>query len=69
MGELASVAPELDPLSDMPEGQVERRLAKLLDELTGVRFAARGRQLIVDCKAHVRLPALMVQRPGQSVTY
>ena len=35
------------------EGQVERRLPKLLDELAGGRFVALGRQLVMDCQAYV----------------
>ena len=37
----------------MLEGQVERRLPKLLNELPGVCFVARSRQLVMDCEAHV----------------
>ncbi len=53
----------------MLEGQVERRLSKLLDQLAGVRFVARGRQLVMDGQAHVVSLAFMVQRPGQFVTH
>ena len=43
---VALVTPELDNLADVLEGQVERRLPKLLDELAGVRLVARdGYQL------------------------
>ena len=52
----------------MLEGQVERRLPKLLHELPGVRFVARdGRQLVMNGQAHVVSLAFMVQRPGPSV--
>ena len=37
-------ASELDLIADVPEGQVERHLPKLLDELAGVVFVARSRQ-------------------------
>ena len=37
---VALVAQELDDFADVLEGQVERRLPKLLDELSGVRFVA-----------------------------
>jgi hypothetical protein len=37
----------------MLDGQVERRLPKLLHELARVRFVARGGQLVMDCQAHV----------------
>ena len=66
---VALVAPELDNFADVLEGQVERRLPKLLDELAGVRFVARGRQLVMNRQAHVVSLAFMVQRPGQSVTH
>ena len=66
---VALVAPELDNFADVLEGQVERRLTKLLDELAGVRFVARGRQLVMNRQAHVVSLAFMVQRPGQSVTH
>ena len=36
-------APELDDFADVLEGQIERRLPKLLHELPGVRFVARSR--------------------------
>ena len=61
---IALVAPELDDLADVLEGQVERRLPKLLDELPGVRFVARGRQLVMDCQAHV--VSFSVSRAGSS---
>jgi hypothetical protein len=51
------------------ERQVERRLTKLLDELAGVLFVTRGRQLVMNCQTHVVLLAFMVQRSGQSVTH
>jgi hypothetical protein len=44
-------------------------LTKLLDELAGVRLVARGRQLVMNCQAHVVSLAFMVQRSGQSVTH
>jgi hypothetical protein len=51
------------------EGQVQRRLPKLMDELPGVCFVARrGRKLIMEGKSHVVSLAFIVQRPGQSVT-
>ena len=53
----------------MLEGQVERRLTKLLDELAGVRFVACGRKLVMDCQAHVVSLAFMVQLSGKSVTH
>jgi hypothetical protein len=65
----ALVAPELDDFADMLEGQVERRLPKLLHELPGVCFVARSRQFVMDCQAHVVSLAIMVQRPGQSVIH
>jgi hypothetical protein len=66
---VALVAPEIDNLADMLEGQVERRLPKLLHELPGVCFVARSRQFVMDGQAHVVSLAFMVQRPGQSVTH
>jgi hypothetical protein len=63
------VAPELDYFADVLEGQIERRLSKLLNELAGVPFVARGRQLVMNGQAHVVSLAFMVQRPGQSVTH
>jgi hypothetical protein len=65
---VALVTPELDNLADVLEGQVERRLPKLLDQLAGVRFIAPGRQLVMDGQAHI-VPPFMVQRPSQSVTH
>jgi len=35
----------------------------------GVCFVARGRQLVMDCEAHVVSLAFMVQRSGQFVTH
>jgi hypothetical protein len=64
---IALVALKLDNLADVLEGQVERRLPKLLHELAGVRFVARSRQLVMDREAHIVSLALMVHRPGQSV--
>jgi hypothetical protein len=49
---IALVAPELGNVADALKGQVERRPPKLLDELAGVRFVARGRQLVVNRQAH-----------------
>jgi hypothetical protein len=66
---IALVSPELDNLADVLEGQVERDLTKLLDELPGVCFVARSRQLVMNGQAHIVSLALMVQRPGQSVTH
>ena len=42
----ALLAPERDDFAGVLEGQVERRLTKLLDELAGVRFVSGGRQLV-----------------------
>ncbi|MGO8928637.1 MAG: hypothetical protein ACLQU3_17350 [Limisphaerales bacterium] len=55
--------------ADKHAGQVERRLPKLLDQLAGVRLVARGRQLVMNGQSHVVSLAIMVQRPGQSVTH
>jgi hypothetical protein len=55
-------------VTDALKGQVERRLGKLLDDLSRVRFVARDGQLVMDCEAHVVSLAFMVQRPGQFVT-
>src|ERR1039458_385618 len=55
---IALVALELDDFADVLEGQVERRLPKLLDELPGVCFVARDRQLIMNRQSHVVLLAL-----------
>jgi hypothetical protein len=66
---IALVAPELDSFADVLEGQVERRLPKLLDQLAGVRLVARGRQLVMNRQSHVVSLAIMVQRPSQSVTH
>src|ERR1035441_1177682 len=41
-------APELDNLADVLEGQIERRLPKLLHELSGVCIVARGCQSVVN---------------------
>jgi hypothetical protein len=65
---IALVTRELDNLADVLEGQVERRLPKLLDELAGVRLVARGRQLIMNRQSHVVLLGFMVERIGLSVT-
>ena len=65
---VALVALKLANFANALEGQVERRLMELLDELAGVRFVPRGRQLVVNGQAHVVSQAFMVQRPGQSVT-
>jgi hypothetical protein len=62
-------ASELDNFADVLEGQVERRLTKLLDELAGVGFVSRGRQLVMNRQAHIVSLAFMVQRPGQRVTH
>jgi len=51
------------------EGQVERGLTKLLDELSGVRFVARGCQLVMNGQAHVVSLESIVQRSGQFVTH
>jgi hypothetical protein len=40
---IALLALKLDNFADMLEGQVERRLPKLLHELAGVRLVACGR--------------------------
>jgi hypothetical protein len=62
---VALVASELDNLADVLEGQVQRGLPKLLHELASVRFVARsGRQLIMDCKAHVLSLALWCSAPA-----
>ena len=61
---VALVAPEVDEVTDMPEGQVERRLPKLLDELAGVLFVARGGQLIMDGQAHIVSMALWCSAPS-----
>jgi hypothetical protein len=59
---------ELDDLADALEGQVERRLMELLDDLVGLGLVARGRQLVVNRQAHVVSMPFIVQRPGQPVT-
>jgi hypothetical protein len=64
---VALVALKLDNIADVLEGQVERRLPKLLHELPGVCFIARSCQLVMDRQAHVVSQAFMVQRPCQSV--
>jgi len=66
---IALIALELENLADVLEGQVERRLPKLLHELPGVCFVARRRQLVMDCKAHIVSLAFMVRCPGQFVTH
>ena len=60
---IALVALQLDDFANMLEGQVERRLVKLLDELARVRFVARGGQLVMNRQSHVVSLAFMVQRP------
>ena len=62
-------ASELDDFAHALEGQVERRLPKLLHELAGLGLVARGRQLVVNGQAHVMSLPVIVQRPGQSVTH
>jgi hypothetical protein len=37
---------EPDNFADVVKGEVERRLMQLLDDLAGVLFVARGRQLV-----------------------
>jgi len=44
----------------MLEGQVERRLTKLADELPGVLVVAGRLQLVVDGQAHVALLVVIV---------
>ena len=66
---IALVAPELGNFADVLEGQIQRGLTKLLDELEGVRYVARRRQLVINRQAHVVSLALIVQRPGQRVTH
>ena len=66
---IALAALELDDFADVLEGQVERRLPKLLHELARVRLVARGRQLVMNGQAHFVSLARMVQRHGQSVTH
>ena len=67
---VALVALKLDYFADVLEGQVERRLPKLVDELPGVCFVARGGcQLVMDCQAHVVSLPFMMQRPAPSVTH
>ena len=61
---IALIASELGNIADALEGQVERRLPKLLHELPCVRFVARGCQLIMYCEAYVVSLASIVQRPG-----
>jgi hypothetical protein len=54
----------------MLEGQVERRLPKLLYQLAGVCFVARGGcQFVMNRQAHFVSLASMVQRPDQFVTH
>ena len=60
-------ASELDDFADTLEGQVQRRLTKLLHELAGVLLVTRCRQLVVNGQAHVLSLPFIVQRPGQSV--
>ena len=50
---IALVALQLNDFTDVLEGQVERRLPKLLHELPGVCFVARSRQFVMDGQAHV----------------
>jgi hypothetical protein len=61
-------APGLDRIADALEGQVERGLSKLLDELAGVRFVSSGCQLVMNRQAHIVSLPVIVQRPGQRVT-
>jgi hypothetical protein len=65
----ALLAPERDDFADVLEGQVERRLTKLLDELAGLGLVARDRQLIVNRQAHIVSLTVIVQRTGQRVTH
>jgi hypothetical protein len=56
-------APGLDHFADVLKGQVERRLTKLVDELPGVCFVARSRQLVMNGQAHIVLLALWCNAP------
>jgi hypothetical protein len=49
----ALVTRELDNSADVLEGQVERRLPRLLHELSGVCFVTRAREPIVNREAHI----------------
>jgi hypothetical protein len=53
----------------MLDGQVEYRLSKVLDQFAGLRCVARGRQLVVNCQAHIMSLSFMVQCFGRSVTH
>ena len=51
--ERGTQGPPTGNVADVLEGQVERGLMKLLDELAGLGFGSSGRQLVVNGQAHV----------------
>ncbi|MCX6930229.1 MAG: hypothetical protein NT154_44520, partial [Verrucomicrobia bacterium] len=66
---IALIAPALGNFADAIKGQVERRLSKLLHEVASVIFVTRGRQLVMDCQAHIVSLAFILRCHGQFVTH